>query len=182
MAITRARKEELLAQYKELLNQSGAIFLADYTGLNVKQVEALRNKAREAGGALHITKNTLLRKALEEEGLAVPSELLNGQIITGFVLGEIPSVAKTLTNYARDEAKFVIRGGVLGKSALSAEDVKALATLPPLEQLRAQLLGMISAPARGVVSAVANGVRQLVNVLDAYAKQAEGVESPEAAA
>lgn len=182
MAITRARKEELLQQYKELLDQSGAVFLADYTGLNVKQVEALRNKTREAGGAFHITKNTLLRKALEDQGMAVPTDLLLGQVATGFVLGEIPAVAKTLTDFARDEAKFVIRGGVLGNRTLSAEDVKALASLPPLEQLRAQLLGLISAPARNVAAAVAGGVRQLVNVLDAYAKSAETGETAEATA
>lgn len=186
LAISRQRKEELLAQYVDLLNESRAIFIAEYKGLSVKDVEALREEVIKADGAFHITKNTLLRKALADSGRPVPTDILSGQVATGFALGEVPSVAKAMVDYAKSQDKFVLRGGVLEASTLSAEQVKALADLPSLDQLRGQIIGLISAPAQNIVSAVANGVRQLVNVIDAYAKKddaaADAADAAEAAA
>lgn len=181
MAISKQRKEELLEQYEALLDQSDAIFLTEYTGLNVKQVETLRRRAREAGGAFHITKNTLLIKALEDKGMPVPADLLAGQVATAFAMHDVPAVAKAFMDFAKDEQKLIIRGGVMGNRSLSRDDVEALAKLPPLEIIRAQFLGILSAPAQGIASALANGVRQVVNVLDAYAKKDEAntlAESP----
>ncbi len=181
LAISKERKEELLEQYEALLDQSDAIFLTEYTGLRVKQVEALRRRTREAGGAFHITKNTLLIRALEGKGLPAPADLLVGQVATGFALKDAPAVAKVFMDFAKEEQKMVIRGGVMGNRALSRDDVEALAKLPPLEVIRAQFLGILSAPAQGIASALANGVRQVMNVLDAYAKKDEAnapAESP----
>jgi large subunit ribosomal protein L10 len=171
LALTRKRKEELLDQYVDLLNNSSAIFFAEYKGLSVKEVEALRDEIVKVNGVFHITKNTLLRKALEDAGRPVPDDLLVGQIATGFALQEIPSVAKALTDYAKTVDKLTVRGGMIDRKALSPAEVTALADLPTLDQLRGQIIGLISAPAQNIVSTVANGVRQLINVLDAYAKK-----------
>jgi large subunit ribosomal protein L10 len=177
LAISRQRKEELTAQYVELINESRAVFLTEYTGLTVKQLEALREEVRKSGGAIHVTKNTLLINALRETGRPIPEDLLVGQIATGFALTEAPSLAKTLVDYAKKEDKLTLRGGILGAELLTPAQVQSLASLPSLDELRGQIIGLISAPARNIAGTIASGVRQVVNVLDAYAKKEEAVEA-----
>lgn len=179
MALTRERKEELVAQYVELLNQSRGVFLAEYSGITVQQMQQLRAEIRKVDGAFHVTKNTLLRHALDETGRSLPEDMLSGQTATGFALGEVPSLAKALADFADEVDTFKIKGGLMAGDFLTAEQVEALADLPSLDELRAQLIGIISSPARNITSTVANGVRQIMNVLDAYAKQEE--EAAEAA-
>jgi large subunit ribosomal protein L10 len=177
LAISRERKEELVADYADLLARSQAVFLAEYTGLTVKQMETLRNDVRNAQGSFSVTKNTLLSYALEQAGMPVPSELMTGQIATGFALGEVPALAKTLVDYAKKDEQLKLKGGILGDKLLSPAQVEALASLPPLEHLRAQILGLINAPAQNLASVLAGGVRQVVNVIDAYAKKDETAEA-----
>ena len=174
MAITKSRKEELLAQYDELIKNGRAIFLAEYSGMNVKRMNDLRNRVYDAEGTLHVTKNTLLQIALENSDKKIPANFLEGQLATGFALKEAPSLAKVLVDFAREEEKVTLRGGFLGNEFVSAQQIEALAKLPSLDQLRSQIIGVISAPARNVASVVASGVRQVVNVVDAYAKKEEG--------
>jgi large subunit ribosomal protein L10 len=182
LAITKERKDELVGEYKELLQRSSAIFLTQYGGLSVKELEALRIKIGDAQGQINVTKNTLLRIALEETDRVPPLELLNGQVATSFALGEAPALAKVLVDQARTNDRLKIVGCMLGNRPLTASEVEALATLPSLDQLRAQILGLINAPAQGIVSAVTNGVRQVVNVLDAYARKDENAAEAEPAA
>lgn len=177
MAISRKRKEELLASYVELLDQSEAIFLTEYTGLSVKKMETLRGEVRKADGAFQVTKNTLLRYALEQSGKPIPAEVLTSQIATGFALGEAPSLAKALVDYAKKEDNFKLRAAILGDELLSPKQIEDLASLPSMDELRAKIIGLISAPARNVASTVAGGVRQVVNVLDAYARKEEAAEA-----
>ena len=177
MAITKQRKEELVAQYSDLLDQSKAIILTEYSGLNVKQMQALRAQVRQADGTYYVTKNTLLRLALAESGRELPEELLVGQLATGFAMNEVPTLAKALTEFAKDQEELTIVGGLLDDEFLTAEQVKALAELPSLDELRAQIVGMLQAPARNLATVVSGSVRQVVNVLDAYAKQEEAEAS-----
>jgi large subunit ribosomal protein L10 len=180
LAISKERKDELLAQYLELINNSRAIFITEYTGMSVKEMENLRAKVREANGSFAVTKNTLFHLALSESGFDVSENLLEGQVATGFAQGEIPTLAKALVDFAEGKDQHLaIRGGLMGTESLTAEQVQALAKLPSLDQLRAQILGLINAPARDIAAIVASGVRQVVNVVDAYAKS-EAAE-PEAA-
>ena len=174
MAITKARKEELLAQYDELIQSSRAIFLAEYTGMNVKQMNSLRDKVYDAKGAFHVTKNTLFKLALEKADITLPDNFLEGQLATGFALEEAPSLAKALVDFAKDDDKVTLRGGFLGDEFLTVEQIEALAKLPSLDELRSQIIGLLNAPARNVASVLASGVRQVVNVVDAYAKSEEG--------
>jgi large subunit ribosomal protein L10 len=177
LAISKARKDELVAQYKELVEQSRAIFLTEYTGMSVKGMEALRKEVRTANGAFYVTKNTLLQTALQQADMPAPADLLIGQTATGFALEEVPAMAKALVDYADKEDAFVLKGGILGDDLLSVEQIEALANLPSLDQLRAQIVGLINAPAQGIVSLVTNGVRQIVNVVDAYAKSEDAPEA-----
>ena len=171
MAISKQKKEKFVGEYSELLRQSSAIFLTKYGGMSVKDMEALRLKLSEAQGQTSVTKNTLLRIALYEADRVPPLDLPTGPRATSSALGEASTLAKVLVDQAKTNDKLKIVGGMLGDRPLTTAEVEALATLPSLDQLRAQILGLIGAPAQGIVSAVANGVRQVVNVLDAYAKK-----------
>jgi len=181
LALTKSKKEELLAGYVELLKQSNAIFMTEYTGLSVGRMQELRAAVRKTGGSLIVTKNTLMILALEDSGMPVPADQLVGQLATGFAFNEVPSLAKALTDYLKDEEDISVKFGIMGEDVLTAEEVLALAKLPSLEELRAQILGIFQAPARNLVTVVAGGVRQVVNVLDAYAKT-EGEDEPAEAA
>jgi len=182
LAIDKKRKDELVNEYRDLLQRSSAIFLTRYGGMTVKEMEALRLKISDANGQINVTKNTLLGIALEQTDHVPPSELLNGQVATSFALGEASALAKVLVDQAKANDKLQIVGGMFGNRVLTPKEVESLATLPSLDQLRAQILGLINAPAQGIVSAVTNGVRQVVNVLDAYTKKDETAAAPDAAA
>ncbi len=177
MAISKARKDELVAQYSELIGQSKAIFMADYTGMSVKGMEALRQKVREADGAFHVTKKTLLKYALEQAEMPVPEDLMDGQLAAGFAMDQAPTLAKALVDFAKNEDTLTLRGGIFGDDVLSFDQVKALADMPSLPELRAQILGLINTPAQNIVSVVTSGVRQVVNVIDAYAQSEEAAEA-----
>lgn len=177
MAISREKKEALVEQYVDLLNQSKAVFLAEYAGVSVAQMETLRGEVRNVDGAFHVTKNSLLRLALEKSGRPIPESLSLGQTAAGFALGELPAMAKTLVDFSEDVESFRLKGGLMQSNLLSAEEIEALAKLPSLNELRAQIIGLISAPAQNVTSTVANGVRQLINIVNAYATQEETAEA-----
>jgi large subunit ribosomal protein L10 len=177
LAISKQKKEDLVAEYVDMLNSSEAIFLTEYTGLDVKQMQQLRADVRKVDGEYRVTKNTLMLLALEQVGRPAPADLFNGQLATGFALQEVPSLAKVLADFAKGSDDFVIKFGILGDDLLTAEQIEALAKLPSLDELRAMLLSMIQGPARNIVSTVASGVRQVVNVLDAYAKLEDDSET-----
>jgi len=177
LAISKQRKVELVEQYDKLIADSRAIILTEYTGMSVKSMEELRQKVYEANGAFHVTKNTLLKLALENSEKSIPEDLLQGQLATGFAFEEAPSLAKALVDYAKEDEKITLRGGFLGNEYLTVDEIEALAKLPSLEQLRGQIVGLISAPAQNIVSTLTNGVRQVVNVVDAYAKKEETAEA-----
>lgn len=174
MAISKERKDELVAQYKQMIEESRAIFLTSYVGMSVKEMEALRTKIMEANGSISVTKNTLLSVALQESDIEAGRELLEGQLATSFAFGEVPTLAKVLVDQAKANEKLAIAGGILGNKTLTASEIEDLAKLPSLDQLRAQIVGLIGSPAQGLASVVASGVRQVVNVVDAYARKEEG--------
>lgn len=177
MAITKERKQRLVAEYLELINQSDAIFLTSYSGMSVKGMESLRKEVRNANGVFRVTKNTLLKLALEKAERRMPPELLTGQLATGFALAGVPPLAKALVDFEKEEEAFSLHGALLGDEYLSAEEIEAIAKLPTLDQLRAQILGLISAPAQNVALVVSSGIRQVINVMDAYAKSADAAEA-----
>lgn len=180
MAITRDKKEELIADYVQQLNDSEAIIFTSYRGLKVSDLQELRKRIREADGGFAVVKNTLAQRALTEVGLPVVDEMLTGPIGIGFCNHNITGVAKAITGYARTNELLVIKGGLVGNQVVDDAAVRNLADLPSIEVLRAQLLGVISAPASRLAGVVAGGVRQVVNVINAYAEK-DKEEAPAAA-
>lgn len=177
MPLTRERKEELVDEYVDLLNQSRAIVFTNYRGMTNKQMTRVRNAVREANGVFVVTKLTLLKLALEEAGYQIPDTELDGYpLAVGFALEEVPGVAKALTEFI-DEAEIMeLRGGLLSGELMTAQQVEKIADLPPLETLRSQILGLLDAPASQLVGVLQAGVAQVINVINAYAEQGEGGE------
>lgn len=171
MAVTRKRKAEQLKEYSELVKKSQAIFLTSYSGVTVKNIQALRGKVREASGEYRVLKNTLAAIALKEAGLPVPEGLLSTSTAMGFAFNDVAAVAKAIADFAKDSEFVKMKGGVMGGKLLSAKQVEALAALPPLPVVRAQLLGLINAPATRLTGVIAGGVRQVVNVVKAYSEK-----------
>ncbi|MDX9993007.1 MAG: 50S ribosomal protein L10 [Anaerolineales bacterium] len=173
MAISRQQKDQVLAQYKTWLENSQAVVLVEYTGVTVKQLDAIRAKIRESGGELHIVKNTLVRIALQDKDMQVPQELLEKSTAMTFAFSDAAATAKALTESTKSIEAVKIKGGFLEKQILSSAQVKALAELPPLPVVRSQLLGVFQAPAGKLVRTIAEPARSLASVFRAYADQAE---------
>jgi large subunit ribosomal protein L10 len=169
LAISKQHKEELIAQYSDWVNRSQALFVTEYLGLSMPQIDELRGKIREAGGEFHIVKNTLGKVAFEKLDMTVPNAILTGSSAVVFAFRDAPNMAKVITEYARTSESVKVKGGYLDKRPISAEEVKALAELPPLPILRAQLLGTLMAPASKLVRTLAEPARQVAAVLKAYA-------------
>ena len=173
MAISKERKEELVAQYSEWLKQSQATILAEYSGMSMQNIDALRAKIREAGGEFHIVKNTLGKLAFEQAGLSLPENFFTGSTAVSFAFKDVPAVAKAMTEFARTSDALKVKGGYLDNRPMTAEGVKSLADLPPLPVVRAQLLGTILAPASKLVRTLAEPGRQVAAVIKAYSEASE---------
>ena len=171
MAISKERKKEVVAQYGEWLGKSRAMFLVEYRGLNMKQLDDLRSKARESGGEFHVIKNTLSTLAFKEAGIPMPEHFFAGSTAIGFAFQDAPPFAKMMSDFARSSELFKIKGGYLGTRPISAEEVIALAEMPPLPVMRARLLGTLLAPASQVVRILAEPARQVAAVVKAYAEK-----------
>ena len=169
LAISKKRKDELVEFYTEQLGRSQALIVTEYLGLNMKQIDELRSKVREAGGEFHIVKNTLSQVAFETAGFPQPEDLLKGSTAIAFAYQDAPGMAKIIADYAKTSEFVKVKGGYLGKSRMNAADVKSLAELPPLPVMRSQLLGVLSAPAGKLVRTLAEPARQVAAVLKAYA-------------
>jgi large subunit ribosomal protein L10 len=181
LAISKERKEELVAAYTDWMTKSQALILAEYSGLSMKQMDDLRAKVREAGGEFHIVKNTLGKVAFEARGIHEADRLLQGSTAIAFAFQDAAAMAKALSDFGRTSEFVKVKGGYLGTQFMSAEDVKALAELPPLPVMRAQLLGVLSAPASKLVRTLAEPARQMAAVLKAYAERDAQDATPTAA-
>jgi large subunit ribosomal protein L10 len=184
LAISRKRKKDLVAQYADWANRSQAMVVTQYTGLTMKDVDTLRARIRDVGGEFHIVKNTLGDVAFKEAGLEMPPGLLEGSTAVIFAFRDAAETVKIVTEYAQRSEFVKIKGGVLDRRSISTEDVKSLAELPPLPVMRAQLLGMLSAPASKLVRTLAEPGRGLAAALQAYVdkQSAPAAEAAEAAA
>jgi large subunit ribosomal protein L10 len=170
LAISKKRKEELVAQYSEWLTNSRAMILAEYKGMSMKDFDTLRAKVREVGGEFHVVKNTLGHIAFQKAGLELKENFFSESTAIGFAFTDAPAVAKTISDFAKSTPMLTVKGGYLGKTALDTQSVTALAELPPLPVVRAQLLGTLLAPASKLVRTLAEPGRQIAAVIRAYAE------------
>jgi large subunit ribosomal protein L10 len=173
LAVSRKKKEEMVADYVEYLSRSKAIFLTDYRGLSVSEMESLRARIREADGGYSIVKNTLAARALEATNLPVPDAMLVGPTAVSFAFGDVPALAKVLEDFAKETDILKVKGGVMEGKLLSPEQVSSLASMPPREVILAQLLGLIRQPGNGVAGIINAAGTKLAATLKAYADKQE---------
>ena len=181
MPISRERKGELVASYVDMLNDCDGFIIVKTQGLSVSQIQGLRNTIREQNGQYIVAKNTLMRRALETANWVVPDDLLVGPVAIIFGRDNMPGVSKALLKHIEDQdfdEKMQVTGGVMTGDLLDAQKVDALSKLPTLDELRAQLAGLVISPAQGVVNVLHQATGGVVNVLQAYLdKHEEGADA-----
>lgn len=172
MAVSKERKEEVLATYADWMKKSQAVILVEYTGVSMKALDGIRAKIRESGGEFHVVKNTLARRVFADQGMPIPAEYLVKSTAVSFAFSDPASTAKALTEATKGNEFVKVKGGFMGGQALSAAQVKALADMPPLPVVRAQLLGVLQAPAGKLVRTIAEPARGLAAVIKAFSEKA----------
>ena len=169
----KADKEKVVADLTEKLRASETMIVADYRGLTMPQIDALRSRLIENGARFTVVKNTLTRRAAQDAGADALLALLEGPSAIAFVEadGDAVAVAKALADSARDTKVLEIRGGVMQGRVISGSDVEELAKLPPLEVLRGQVIGAIIAPLSSLVALVNAPLQNLYGLIDARIEQ-----------
>ena len=177
-------KERVVAELTERLRTADTLFVADYRGLSMPEIDGLRTELLQHGARFSVVKNTLTRRAAEAAGADALLALLEGPSAIAFLDsdGDPVAVAKALGNAARTTRILSVRGGVLEGRAITGDEIENLAKLPPTDVLRAQVVGAIAAPLTTVVGLFTAPLRDLVGVLDARIEQLGGQGGAEAEA
>ena len=167
------KNQETLVKIKEDLNGASAVWVVDYYGLSVKDIQALRREIREAGASMKVYKNSLVHIALAESELPTLDDMLAGPSAFVFAGEDVAAAAKAVKNFAKTNQNLEIKGGLMEGAAVTAAEVEAIASLPSREELIAQIAGAISGVARGLAVSI-NGVPSgLAQVAKAVANQKE---------
>lgn len=168
----RAEKREFVTELNAAFKGAGSVVVAHYTGLTVAEMSDLRSKMRDAGGTVKVAKNRLAKIALEGTEAEGMSDLFVGQTLIAYADDPV-TAPKVASDFAKANDKLVVLGGSLGPTLLDANGVKALASLPSLDELRAKIVGMVSTPASRIAQVVNAPAGQVARVIGAYAQQNE---------
>ena len=168
----RAEKREFVSELNEVFKASGSVVVASYSGVTVAQMNDLRSKMRAQGGTVKVAKNRLAKIALQGTESEKIDGLFKGQTLICYASDPM-TAPKVASDFAKTTDKLVIIGGAMGTTTLDAEGVKALATLPSLDELRAKLVGMIQTPATRIAGVVQAPAAQLARLFSAYATKDE---------
>lgn len=167
----RSQKAESVASLNAVFNQAGVVVVTRNLGLTVAQSTDLRTKIRDAGATYKVAKNRLAKLAIQDTNYVGLGELLTGP--TALASSEDPvAAAKAVVEFAKTNDKIEIVGGSMGTQLLTPEGVKALASMPSLDQLRATLIGLVQAPATKIAQLSTAPAAKLARVFGAYAKEA----------
>lgn len=169
----RSKKEAVVAQLSQDLAQAQAVIVTDFKGIPMDQLSALRVKLRAVGCEYQVAKNTLVKLAAEGTSLARLSDMMIGNNALGFTRQDPAALAKALSDFAKGNDKFVIKGGLLGEKVLSPAQIKALANLPSREVMLATLLGTMNAVPTNLVGVLAAVPRKLLYALSAIRDRKE---------
>jgi len=177
----RDQKEQVVDELTQRLKAAETLLVADYRGLTMPQIDELRTRLLESGARFTVVKNTLTRRAAEAAGADALLALLDGPSAIAFLEadGDMVAAAKALADAARETHVLEIRGGIMQGRAVTAAEVESLATLPPEDVLRGQVLGAIVAPLTALAGLLNAPLQNLVGLIDARIEQLGG-EEPEA--
>ncbi len=168
----KQEKEQVVAELVERLRTSDTLIVADYRGLDMAEIDAVRSELLKHGARFSVVKNTLTRRAADAAGVEELKEFLDGPTAIAFVgEGDMVAVAKALNDTARQTRVLALKGGILQSRPITADQVRDLATLPPADVLRSQVLGAIVGPLNAIVGIFAAPLRDFVGVLDARIDQ-----------
>jgi large subunit ribosomal protein L10 len=166
----RAQKQDTIEALKGVFEASGAVVVTHYLGLTVAEMTDLRGRLREQGAQLKVVKNTLVQKALDGSVGEAGDALFKGPVAIAYAPDPV-SAAKVATQYAKENDKFTVIGGLMGQQVLDKGGISALATLPSLDELRGKIIGLIQAPATKVAGVLQAPAGQLARVFNAYAQK-----------
>ena len=170
MSLNRTEKAAVVTDVGAQVARSQTLALAEYRGLTVDHLNALRRQARDKGVYLHVLKNTLARRAVKGTPFEVAAESMVGPLIYGFSEDAV-AAAKVIADFAKSNDKLVVKAGAYAGKALNADAVKALAAIPSKEVLLAQVAGLLKSP-----------IQRTAGVLAALAEKKSGGEAPAAEA
>jgi large subunit ribosomal protein L10 len=177
--VKKEDKEQVVDRLTERLKTAETVLVADYRGLTMPQIDSLRSRLLESGARFSVVKNTLTRRAAEAAGNEALLTLLEGPSAIAFIEsdGDMVAAAKALADSARETKVLAIRGGVMSGRTMSAEEVESLATLPPIDVLRGQVLGAIIAPLSAIAGLVNAPLQNLYGLIDARIEQLGGADA-----
>jgi large subunit ribosomal protein L10 len=170
--VDRAAKSELVGALHAVFKATNVVVVAHYSGLTVAQMQNLRRQMKQAGASVKVAKNRLAKIALDGTDVASIAPLLKGPTLIAISSDPI-AAPKVAIDFAKANEKFVILGGAMGKTALNVDGVKALASLPSLDELRAKIVGLIQAPATKVAQLLNAPAAKVARVVQAYAATGE---------
>lgn len=167
----RSQKAEAVTQLNALFNEVGVVVITRNLGMSVAQTTALRVKMRDAGASFKVSKNRLAKLAIQDTDYAGISDMLTGPVALATSVDPV-TAAKIAVEFAKTNDKLEIVGGAMGSQVLNAEGIKALASMPSLDELRATLVGLVQAPATKIAQLTTAPAAKLARVFGAYAKEA----------
>ena len=168
----RAQKSELVAELNTVFTESGAVVVSHYSGLTVAQMSELRTKMRETGASVKVAKNRLVKLALKGTDAEHIGDLFEGPTVIAYSEDPV-SAPKVAVEFAKKNEQFVVLGGAMGETNLDPAGVKALASMPSLDELRGKIVGLLQAPAGKIAQVVNAPAGQLARVVGAYASKDE---------
>lgn len=177
----REEKSAVVGDLAEKMGRAKMALISEYRGMTAGEATEMRRRLRAVRGELRVVKNTLIRRAIKDTPFALLDEKLGGPVGVVLSFDDPIELAKTVTGMRELGDKFKLRGGVIDGKVLAAEDVQALAAMPPREVILAQLLGLIAAPATRLARLLNEPGSMLARVIDATGKKM-GDKAPEAAA
>jgi len=170
--VDRASKAESIGELSGVFKTSNVVVVAHYNGLSVAQMQILRKQMKLAGGHVKVAKNRLAKIALKDTDVASISARLKGPTVLAYS-GDPVAAPKVAIEFAKTNEQFVILGGSMGKTVLDVNGVKALASLPSLDELRAKIVGLLVAPATKIAQLSTAPAAKLARVVQAYASKSE---------
>ena len=168
----RTQKEQQVSSLRKIFEDAALVVVTHYSGITVSELGDLRGKMREAGASFKVTKNRLTKLALAGTKFEGTAEMFSGPTAIAYSKDPV-AAAKAAVNFSKTNDKLIVLGGAMGSENLDVNSVKALATLPSLDELRAKLVGMIATPATRIASVLQAPAGQVARVIGAHANAGE---------
>ena len=161
----RAEKQDYVKQINSALKNAEFLLVADYKGLNVSEISSLRNEIKaDTDSNFRVTKNTLIKRAIKDTNFSVVEKLFNGPTSVAYSNDPV-STSKVIVRFAKENENLKILGGVMGSQELSIDDIKQLASLPSMDEIRAKIVGLLVATQTNIVSVISSNQSNLVRLI-----------------